>query len=90
MLLENIRNVFAFYDPEKYLISDNDMERSWIIYPEKTLGYDEFSGPREITKGFVKALSLLEKNPDMPIGKILEDSSILNKKSEGKLAKLKL
>ena len=89
MLLENIRNVFAFYDPEKYLISDNDMER-FLNHCTKTLGYDEFSGPREITKGFVKALSLLEKNPDMPIGKILEDSSILNKKSEGKLAKLKL
>lgn len=88
-LLANIRNVFAYGDPEKNLMSDRNMER-FLIHCTKTLGYDEYSGPREITKGFVKALSLLEQDPEIPLEKILGNSSVISKKPDGKLASLKL
>jgi hypothetical protein len=89
VLLENIRNVFAYGDPEKYLIPDKDIGR-FLNHCAKSLGSDLYLGPREITKGFVKALSMREKDPETPWEKLLRDSSIIPKKPDGKLANLKL
>jgi len=89
MLLMNIRNVYANGDESKYLLSDKDLER-FLIHCTKTLGYEEYSGPREITKGFVKALTLLEKDPKIPLTKILGDEKVIAKKAEGKLKTIQL
>ena len=89
VLLENIRNVFAYGDPEKNLISDKDIEK-FLNHCARSLGSDLYQGPREITKGFVKALSMREKDPATPWEKLLGDNSIIPKKPDGKLANLKL
>jgi len=89
MLLMNIRNVFAYGDPEKYLISDKDLE-IFILHFTKTLGYDQFSGPREITKGFVKALALLEKDPSIPLSKLLGDEKVGTKKPDQKFSTIRI
>ena len=50
LLLQNIRNVFAYYDPTKYLIPDEGIE-GFLNHCAKTLGADFYQTPREIVKG---------------------------------------
>ena len=47
LLLQNIRNVFAYYDPTKYLIPDEGIE-GFLNHCAKTLGADFYQTPREI------------------------------------------
>jgi len=89
MLLINIRNVFAYDDSEKYPLTDKELEK-FLHYYTKTLGYDQFSGPREITKGFIKALSLLEKDPKIPLSTLLGDEKVVSKKPAQKFSTIQL
>lgn len=62
VLLYNIRNVFAYEDPAKYLIPDKGIE-GFLIHCQNTLGADFFLTPRDIVRSFVRMLSILEQNP---------------------------
>jgi len=62
VLLHNIRNVFAFEDPKKYLIPDAGIE-GFLRHCQKTLGAEFFLTPGDIIKSYVRMLSILEQNP---------------------------
>jgi hypothetical protein len=62
VLLYNIRNVFAYDDPAKYLLSDKGIE-GFLIHCQKTLGAEFFLTPRDIIRSYVRMLSILEQNP---------------------------
>jgi hypothetical protein len=62
VLLYNIRNVFAYEDPAKYLIPDEGIE-GYLQHCQKMLGADFFQTPGDIVKSFVRMLSVLEQNP---------------------------
>jgi len=62
VLLRNIRNVFAYDDPAKYLIPDEGI-RGFLNHCAKTLGSEFYLTPRDIVKSFTKLLSILEQNP---------------------------
>lgn len=90
LLLENIRDVFANGDTEKYLVTDEGM-KAFLTKCSKILGSDFYMNPRETVKSFVKFLSLLETHPDRSWKDILkQDSSIIKKNPTGDLANLKL
>ncbi|MFA4824796.1 MAG: ATP-binding protein [Methanoregula sp.] len=62
VLLYNIRNVFAYDDPAKYLLPDSGIE-GFLQHCQKTLGAEFFLTPRDIIRSFVRMLSILEQNP---------------------------
>jgi len=62
LLLQNIRNVFASYDPAKYLIPDKGIE-GYLNHCAKTLGANFYLTPGDIVKSYVQLLSILEQNP---------------------------
>ena len=62
VLLHNIRNVFAYDDPAKYLIPDKGIE-GFLQHCQKTLGAEFFRTPGDIVKSYVRMLSILEQNP---------------------------
>lgn len=62
VLLYNIRNVFAYDDPAKYLLPDQGIE-GFLQHCQKTLGADFFLTPRDIIRSYVRMLSILEQNP---------------------------
>jgi len=62
VLLYNIRNVFAYEDPAKYLIPDKGIE-GFLQHCQKTLGADFFQTPGDIVKSYVRMLSIIEQNP---------------------------
>ncbi|GMO60773.1 MAG: ATP-binding protein [Rickettsiales bacterium] len=66
MLLYNIRNVFAEYKEEKYLLKDSDIE-TYMKYILSKLGAKSFLSPRESVKSFAGLLTQLENNPDKNI-----------------------
>lgn len=63
ILFMNIRNVFAFGDEYKYLITNQQIEffLNWIV---QRLGAKAFLTPRESIKSFVGLLTQLENYPD--------------------------
>jgi len=90
LLLENIRDVFANGDTEKYLVPDEGM-KAFLSKCSKILGSDFYMNPRETVKSFVKFLSLLETHPDTSWKKMLmQNSSIIPPKPDGVLVNLKL
>lgn len=66
VLLQNIRNVFAEYDMDKYLVNDGEIE-IYMKYILGKLGASAFLSPRESVKGFVGLLVQLQNNPDKNI-----------------------
>jgi hypothetical protein len=82
VLLQNIRNVFAEYNVEKYLLSDNDIEK-YMKFVLSTLGAKSFLSPRESVKGFVGLLGQLENNPDKSIDYFLSRNEVVVEKTSG-------
>ena len=70
MLFYNIRNVFAEYDENKYLVTDNDIKlfMQWLM---NKLGAKSFLSPRESNKNFVGLLCQLESYPQTNISDYL-------------------
>lgn len=64
VLLVNIRNVFASYDEDKYLISDEGI-KSFMHHCQNNIGASYFQTPRNTIKEFVHLLSTLEQNEDV-------------------------
>ncbi|MFA4860675.1 ATP-binding protein [Methanoregula sp.] len=62
VLLHNIRSVFAYEDPAKYLIPDKGIE-GFLQHCQNTLGAEFFLTPGDIVKSYVRMLSILEQNP---------------------------
>jgi hypothetical protein len=62
VLLRNIRKVFAYEDPAKYLISDDGIE-GFLNHCTETLGSEFYLTPGDTVKSYVQLLSILEQNP---------------------------
>ena len=62
VLLRNIRNVFAYDDPQKYLIPDEGIT-GYLNHCARTLGSDFYLTPGDIVRSYVRLLSILEQNP---------------------------
>jgi len=75
VLLHNIRNVFAYEDPKKYLIPDTGIE-GFLQHCQKTIGAEFFLTPGDIIKSYVRMLSILEQNPGTPWEVLLNNTPI--------------
>ncbi len=75
VLFSNIRNVFASYDKNAFLVSDDDIKTfmTWLL---GRLGAKAYMTPRESIRIFVGLLSLLERNPNTDIGTYLKDVNL--------------
>jgi len=62
VLLHNIRHVFAFGEPAKYLVPDEAL-KAFLTHCSRVLGADYYQTPRDAVKAFVGFLSILEQNP---------------------------
>lgn len=63
ILLENIRNVFAYGDPEQYLLPDEALI-TFMNHCNKNIGESYFRTPRTTITAFINFLSVLEQNPN--------------------------
>jgi hypothetical protein len=75
VLLRNIRNVFAYNDPEKYLIPDEGIA-GYLNHCAKTLGADFYLTPGDVVKGYVRLLSVMEQNPGTSWESIIKNTTI--------------
>ena len=64
VLLSNLRNIFAYYDEEKYLVPDEALTQ-FLQHCSQTIGDSYFKTPRNTIKAFVDFLSILEENPNI-------------------------
>ena len=72
ILLCNIRNIFAFYDHDKYLVPDEALEK-FLAHCSQNIGDAYFKTPRNTIKAFVDLLSVIEQNPSLDWRKLLQD-----------------
>ncbi len=63
VLLQNLRNVYASGDPEKYLLPDEALP-IFIDHCGRRLGEAYFRTPRTTITAFINLLAVLEQNPD--------------------------
>jgi hypothetical protein len=75
VLLCNIRNIFAFYNPDDYLVPDEALER-FLTHCSQNIGDAYFKTPRNTIKAFVDFLSVIEQNPSLDWKKLLEDVQV--------------
>ncbi len=75
VLLHNIRNVFAYSDPEKYLMPDEGIT-GYLNHCAKTLGADFYLTPGDVVKGYVHLLSVLEQNPGTSWEAVIKNTTI--------------
>lgn len=75
VLLSNIRNVFASYDPNKYLVPDEALEK-FLTHCSKRIGEAYFKTPRNTIKAFVDFLSVLEQNPEINWQDLLQNINV--------------
>ncbi|GAO92719.1 hypothetical protein PSA5_08400 [Pseudomonas syringae pv. actinidiae] len=62
VLLQNLRNVYAYGDPEKYLLPDEAIP-VFIEHCGQRLGEAYFRTPRTTITAFINLLAVLEQNP---------------------------
>ncbi|MBD3205784.1 ATP-binding protein [Candidatus Bathyarchaeota archaeon] len=87
LLLQNIRDVFAYYDESKYLISDEGI-KAFMMHCDKRIGSAYFKTPRNSIKAFSDLLSLLDQNPDISWDSIIQDVKIKHEKNTESLTLL--
>ncbi len=75
VLLCNIRNVFANYDPQKYLLPDEALT-AFLKHCSAHVGEAYFRTPRNTIKAFVDLLAVLEQNPEIKWQSLIEDVTI--------------
>jgi P-loop Domain of unknown function (DUF2791) len=63
VLLSNIRSVFAYGEPSKYLVPDEALT-AFMDHCNTRIGEAYFRTPRTTVKAFVQLLSVLEQNPN--------------------------
>ena len=86
VLLHNIRKVFAYDDPEKYLISDDGIE-GFLNDCTTTLGSEFYLTPGDTVKSYVQLLSILEQNPGTSWESVLKIPEIKKTKTQSESPK---
>ena len=83
VLLCNIRNVFANYDKDKYLLPDEALT-TFLKHCSEHIGEAYFRTPRNTIKAFVDLMSVIEQNPELK-WQTLIDSVNINPESDPSL-----
>lgn len=83
VLLEKLRDVYAFGDPTKYLLPDEGL-RAFMAHCQQQLGEVYFRTPRTTITAFIDLLSVLEQNPTAQWQTLLGDVKV--EKDNGGLA----
>jgi hypothetical protein len=81
VLIKNIRHVYAFGDPEKYIVPDEALS-AFMKLSSSRLGNDYFRTPRTTIVSFINFLSILEQNPNENWENVL-DTGDLNFRRDG-------
>jgi hypothetical protein len=63
VLLQKLRDVYAFGDPSKYLLPDESLQ-AFMEHCQKRIGEAYFRTPRTTIRAFINLLAVLEQNPD--------------------------
>ena len=77
VLLQKIRDVHAFGDPEKYLIPDSAIE-PFMNHCSKKIGDAYFRTPRTTITAFINLLAILDQNADAQLSDLLEGLNIVS------------
>lgn len=72
ILLENLRNVFAGGDPDKYLVPDTALH-AFLAHCSKTIGDAYFRTPRNTIKEFLNMLAVLSQNPEISWDSLIQN-----------------
>lgn len=72
ILLENLRNVFAGGDPDKYLVPDTALH-AFLARCSKTIGDAYFRTPRNTIKEFLNMLAVLSQNPEISWDSLIQN-----------------
>lgn len=75
VLLQNIRNVYAFGDPAKYPLPDEAL-LSVLKKANETLGAEYFKTPRDVVRSFVGLLNVIEQNPNKSWSEFLDGAIV--------------
>lgn len=75
VLLCNLRNVFAYYNPDKYLVPDEALTQ-FLEHCSKHIGDAYFKTPRNTIKHFVDFLAVIEQNPEIDWRQLLKSVNI--------------
>ncbi|SFW48895.1 P-loop protein of unknown function [Pseudomonas sp. NFACC09-4] len=62
VLLQKLRNVYGYADPEKYLLPDEAIP-AFMVHCNQRLGEAYFRTPRTTITAFINLLAVLEQNP---------------------------
>lgn len=89
VLFCNIRNVYAEYMPEKYLLSDNDI-KNFMLWLLNRLGAESFLSPRTSVKYYIGLLNQLQNYPETKIENYLSSMPIENDIADDELVSLTL
>jgi tetratricopeptide (TPR) repeat protein len=81
VLLCNLRNIFAYYDEEKFLVPDEALTQ-FLQHCSQTIGDSYFKTPRNTIKAFVDFLSILEENPNIQWTDLLQKIKITFENSD--------
>lgn len=77
VLLYNLRNVFAYYDPDKYLVPDEALS-DFLSHCANVIGEAYFKTPRNTIKAFIDFLSVLEQHPELNWKNLFKNINISN------------
>lgn len=75
VLLRNIRNVFAYDDPQKFLIPDEGIT-GYLSHCAQTLGSEFYLTPGDIVRSYVRLLSIIEQNPGTSWEAVIKNTKI--------------
>ena len=75
LLLEKLRHVYAFGNPEKYLIPDQGIT-AFMQHCSKRLGESYFRTPRTTITSFIDLLAILDAHPEVPWTSLIEGHDV--------------
>ncbi|TMP55241.1 ATP-binding protein [Pseudoalteromonas sp. S1612] len=79
ILLKNLRHVFASGDESLYLVPDESL-KAFLTHCSKTIGDAYFRTPRNTIKAFLDMLAVIDQNPNISWGSLIENVDIAEEK----------
>ena len=75
----NYDHVFASGDESLYLVPDESL-KAFLIHCSKTIGDAYFRTPRNTIKAFLDMLAVIDQNPNISWGSLIENVDIAEEK----------
>lgn len=89
VLIHNLRDIYAFFEPEKYLIDEEGL-KAFFTESFSKLGSDEHTTPSDIIKNFLSLLSVLETQKDKTWKDFIKQSASVSEQQNSGLVRLKV